>query len=461
MEIIKGKDSYMKNRKRFLILLLASSVFFLTLLLVSGVELYNDSQQYIDMHIHRDPGYCLFLWIFRVIGGENYLLLVGIAQAFLAVWCATDFANYFAEKFSLGKWSTFVIFICTLIPHIITPLFSASRIVLSAGIMSEALALPLFLVFVKELHKAAVGGDKKAMISSFLLSVVISLVRAQLTASILIWAIVLALGALFKKQYKKWLLILLAVIVFFVGKSMIVKTYNYFVQGQFINTTYGKVNTLTNILYASDRSQGEGIENEELRVVFYMLYDLMDEREYNYQYGGDTLVERVDYLESVHDGLKFDVCEAGLKEYIKAQGVEGYLPLDIKADEYAGELIKEIFGGCAGRWISHYFVLGMWGAIRNVAVVHPILGIYALAVGLLAVIITIAFFKNNRESQEAWLMLIALLSIAGISFSTAFTIMCLSRYMVYGFAGFYTAAYLMLLAIIKRYENMKEAKDGI
>ena len=49
---------------------------------------------------------------------------------------------------------------------------------------------------------------------------------------------------------------------------MIVKTYNYFVQGQFINTTYGKVNTLTNILYASDRSQGEGIENEELRVVF-------------------------------------------------------------------------------------------------------------------------------------------------------------------------------------------------
>jgi len=457
LEIIKGKDSYMKNRKRFLILLLASSVFFLTLLFVSGVELYNDSQQYIDMHIHRDPGYCLFLWIFRVLAGDAYLLWVGIAQALLVAWCTAVFTDYFAIQFSLGKWSVFVIFMCALMPHIITPLFSASRIVLSAGIMSEALALPLFLVFVKELHKAAVDGDKKAVIKSFLLSVAISLVRAQLTASILIWAIVLALGVLFKKQYKKLLLILLAVIVFFVGKSMVVKTYNYCVQGQFINTTYGKVNTLTNVLYASDREQGEDIENEELRDVFYMLYDLMDESEYNYQYGGDTLAERVDYLESVHDSLKFDVCEAGLKEYSKTQGVEGYLPLDIKADEYAGELIREIFPGCVGRWMSHYLLLGMWGAIRNVAVVHPILNIYALALGLLAVIMTVIFFKKNRESKEAWLMLIALLSVAGISFSTAFTIMCLSRYMVYGFAGFYTAAYLMLLAIIKRYKrNVKE-----
>ena len=443
----------MKDKKRFWILLLMSNVFFFALLIMSGVELYNDSQQYIDMHIHRDPGYCVFLWLFRMIGGENYLFLVGIAQALLASWCTADFTDYIVEQFSLKKWSTFFVFMCALIPHIITPIFSASRIVLSAGIMSEALCLPLFLVFVKELHKAVVNDEQKAIVISFLLSLVISLVRAQLTASILIWAIVLVVGALFKKKYKKWIVLLLAVVLFFAGKSLIVKTYNYCVQGQFINTTYGKVNTLTNILYASDRNQGEDIEAEELRDVFYMLYDLMEESEYNYKHGGDTLVSRVNYLEDVHDSLKFDVCEAGLKEYIASQGIEGYLARDISADEYAGELIKEIFLGCAGRWISHYLVLGMWGAIRNVAIVHPILSIYALAAGLLAIIMTIVFFKKNRESKEAWLMLIALLSIAGIAFSTAFTIMCLSRYMVYGFAGFYTAAYLMLLTIIKNYKK--------
>ena len=443
----------MKDKKRFLILLLMANVFFFALLIMSGVELYNDSQQYIDMHIHRDPGYCVFLWLFRMIGGDNYLFLVGIVQALLAAWCSADFTDYIVEQFSLKKWSTIVIFMCTLIPHIITPLFSASRIVISAGIMSEALCLPLFLLFVKELHKAVVDDSKCAMVSSLLLSLAISLVRAQLTASILIWAIVLAIGVLFKKQYKKWIIILLATMLFFAGKSLIVKTYNYCVQGQFINTTYGKVNTLTNILYASDREQGEDIEDEELQDVFYMLYDLMEEAGYNYKNGGDTLVSRVDYLESVHDSLKFDVCEAGLKDYIANLGVEGYLSRDIIADEYAGELIKEIFPECAGRWISHYLVLGMWGAIRNVAVVHPILSIYALTAGLLAVIMTFVFFGKNRESKEAWLMLIALLSVAGISFSTAFTIMCLSRYMVYGFAGFYTAAYLMLLKFFNKYKK--------
>lgn len=458
MEIIKVSDSGMKNRKRLLFLLLIAGIFFFGLLLVSGVELYNDSEQYIDMHIHRDPGYCLFLWFFRVVCGENYLLLVGITQALLATWCTANFADYIAEEFALGKVSTLIIFACTLIPHIVTPLFSASRIVLSTGVMSEALCLPLFLLFVKELHKAVVRHDKGAVIVSFVLSLIISLVRAQLTAVILIWAIVLAVQILVEKQYRKWILLLCALVLFFAGKILIVKTYNYCVQGQFINTTYGSVNTLTNILYASDREQGETIEDEELQTVFYMLYDLMDEANYNYKYGGNTIVSRAKYLESVHDALKFEVCEGGLKAYIKALGIKEYLALDIKADEYAGELIKEIFPGCVGRWISHYLILSMWGAIRNVAVVHPILSIYALTAGVVAIIMTVLFFKKDAESKEAWLMLIALLSIAGIAFSTAFTIMCLSRYMVYGFAGFYTAAYLMLLALMKN--DKKRVKEA-
>lgn len=453
MEIIKARDSYMKDRKRFWILLMAAGVFFFTMLAVSGVELYNDSQQYIDMHIHRDPGYCVFLWIMRLLGGENYLILTGIMQALLAAWCTADFTDYITTQFTLGKCSVFVVFMCTLMPHIITPLFSASRIVLSAGIMSEALCLPLFLMFVKELHKAVINEDKRAVLRSFVLCLLISLVRAQLTASILIWAIVLVTKVLFNRQHKKVILLLLAVVLFFCGKPFIVKTYNFCVQGHFIGTTYGKVNTLTNILYASDREQGEDIGDEELQKVFYMLYDLMDEFKYNYKYGGDTPFERADYLESIHDDLKFDVCEDGLKSYIKEQGVKGYLPRDLKADEYAGELIEEIFPGCAGRWMAHYLVLGMWGTIRNVAIVHPILSIYAIAVGVIAIIITFQLFKKNRESREAWLMLIALLSIAGISFSTAFTIMCLSRYMVYGFAGFYTAVYLILLKVFNDYNK--------
>ena len=126
---------------------------------------------------------------------------------------------------------------------------------------------------------------------------------------------------------------------------------------------------------------------------------------------------------------------------------------NIAADDYASQITSEIWGGCFTRWFPTYLLLGIRGAIRNIAVVHPVLSIYALVAGAIAVAMTFLFFKQNRESKEAWLMLIALLSVAGIAFSTAFTIMCLSRYMVYGFAGFYTAAYAMLLVIINNYKK--------
>ena len=100
-------------------------------------------------------------------------------------------------------------------------------------------------------------------------------------------------------------------------------------------------------------------------------------------------------------------------------------------------------------------MLGFRGAIRNVAIVHPILSIYALIMGGAAIVMMFLFFRKDKESKEAWLMLIALLTVAGISFSTALTIMCLSRYMVYGFTGFYSAVYLMFLVWVRYWNKDK------
>lgn len=448
----------MKDKKRFLILLIISGIFFFGLLAIFGVQINNDSEQYITMHIHRDPGYCFFLWIFQSISSEYGLLLAVIVQTVLSMWCTADFVNYIAECFKLKIFSVIVVLGAALMPHIITPLFSASHLVISVGILSEAICLPLFLLFVKELHKACMTGEKRAVYGSLIISLILSLIRAQVTAAVLIWLFVLVLRSIIRKQYKKIVVLLLAVCLCFGARAVITKTYHYAFHGYFMNTTYGPVNILTNVLYSADREQGESIEDDEIRELFYMHYDAMDEREYNYKYAGEGLVDRASYLESVHDGLKFEVCEAGFKEYLLQQGVDDYTLQNLAADEYASKMISEIFGGCFARWFPTYLVLGIRGAIRNVAIVHPVLSIYALLMGSVATGMCVSFIQGDKNSKEAWLMLIALLTIAGISFSTALTIMCLSRYMVYGFAGFYTAAYLMLIASIKKYKkNVKEA----
>ena len=80
MEIVE----LIKNKKKSFCILIGLLIFFLGMLAAYGVGVYNDSDQYITMHIHREPLYPLFLAFFRAFGGEGYLTLVAVAQNILA-----------------------------------------------------------------------------------------------------------------------------------------------------------------------------------------------------------------------------------------------------------------------------------------------------------------------------------------------------------------------------------------
>ena len=50
---------------------LVTVLLFAGLWLFGETGIYNDSNQYIAMHIHREPAYSFFLWMFRSLIGEN------------------------------------------------------------------------------------------------------------------------------------------------------------------------------------------------------------------------------------------------------------------------------------------------------------------------------------------------------------------------------------------------------
>ena len=69
--------------KKFPFSWLLPVLFFAALWLLGTTGIYNDSNQYIAMHIHREPLYSFFLWIFRSLFGETkYLDIVR--------WCIQD-----------------------------------------------------------------------------------------------------------------------------------------------------------------------------------------------------------------------------------------------------------------------------------------------------------------------------------------------------------------------------------
>ena len=61
----------------------------------------------------------------------------------------------------------------------------------------------------------------------------------------------------------------IAAVMVFGLRSLAVHVYNYAVTGYFMGNTYGQVNTLTNVIYACDREDGEVFEEGSLERAFF------------------------------------------------------------------------------------------------------------------------------------------------------------------------------------------------
>ena len=450
-----------KERRRSLFFFIGLLLFFLGMYAVCGIGIYNDSEQYITMHIHREPLYPLFLAFFRAIAGEDAGLTLAVITQNLLTACSIFFlTEYLCRKFSLGVMEELLLVVLEIMPHLVTKFVSAYGIFIESSIMSEALCIPLFQFFVLFTLRMIFDNKTRDIVLSFLTAWLLSMTRGQFMTTILVWMVIYGFLLILHKQYKKLLIPALAVVCAFGLRSLAVHTYNYFVTGYFMGNTYGQVNTLTNVIYACDEEDGGVFEEDSLeRLFFDRFYAQADEMGANYKYGGDTFRERAEYLEEYHDRLKFEVLEAGLSAYFwTVEGTEDYYTQSRLSDEMAGQMLKKLLPVCVGQWLYDYVLLCTYGFIRSIAVVHPLVNriallIYGAAIGLFA-----WQLLHNRKSDAIWVMGVVLLFIAANVCATSITIMCLSRYMIYGFSFFYIALYLLGKEVIRESKFYKDRK---
>ena len=476
-------------------------VFFLGMLAVYGVGVYNDSEQYITMHIHREPLYPLFLALFRVLFGGEYLTVAAAVQNILTAVSVWVLAEYITAHFGLRLWEELLVVLLQLVPHLMTRYVSALHIFLENSVMSEALCIPLFQFFLYFLLRMLFEGRKRDIVLSLNIAFLLSLTRGQMMTTILMWMVLLVLKNILqtctKRAYYENLSLkrdkgvstiagdigdassggvgrcsgvvrvlfpVFVVMIVFGLRSLTVHVYNYTVTGYFMGNTYGQVNTLTNVIYACDREDGQVFEEGSLeREFFERFYEEADALGANYKYGGDTFTERVEHLEESHDALKFQVLEADLSAYYFGLGKVDYYQQSRMSDEMAGRMLKKLLPECFGQWFYDYILLCTYGFIRSVAVVHPVINwiallFYVMAAGLAVWQVktcasgcSVRFSGNvcagddrKHKYDAAVAMGVALLFIAANVCAASMTIMCLSRYMIYGFSFFYTAFFLLV-----------------
>lgn len=435
-------------KKRLSFVSLIPVLFFAALWLFGETGIYNDSHQYIAMHIHREPLYPFFLWIFRtLLGEEHYLEAVRFLQNALSAFSVIWLTECIRREFGLKELMALPICLLQLAPHVITPLFSASALVLTNGIISEALGLPLFYLFTAQVLKMIFEKKSGAAVSALLLSILLSLTRGQMMAAILLWMVAVLAMLVPGRQWKRMIAVLLCTAAAFCCRSVLVKSYNLCFNGHFINNTFGGVGMLANVLYAADRSDGERIEDEKAREFFYLSFDLAWEQQANYSYAPEGFLNRAAHLEQYHDMLKFDLIEEPWRAWHDREGFKDYILENVESDRVAQTITKSIFPAVAGRWLYDYLALSAFGLIRSVAVVHPLLNCFAVVCYVLLIALMGYTFYQNRKSRAVRAAAFALLAVAANVYATSMIIMCLSRYMIYGLPLFYIGGLLLL------YEN--------
>lgn len=433
--------------KKFPFSWLLPVLFFAALWLLGTTGIYNDSNQYIAMHIHREPLYSFFLWIFRSLFGETkYLDIVRFLQNGLAAFSVIWLAESLKKRFDFGQWMEALVCLILLAPHIITPVFSASGLVLSNGVISEALGLPLFYLFTAQCMKMVYTRQRGAALSSLLLSLFLSLVRGQMMFTILLWLVFAGAVVIVekKKMAKRLLICVVCTALAFGTRTLLVKSYNLVFNGYFINNTFGSVGLLANILYAADEEDAERIADQDARVMFELSYRLAKEQGATYQDAPEGFFNRAAHLEKWHDAIKFEMIEEPWRQLHDREGFIDYIPENVESDRIAATIGKSLLPAVLGRWLYDYLALACYGLIRSIAVVHPLLNWYALTAYLAYIVLAALAWRKNHNSNAVWLAAFSLLAVLANVFATSMIIMCLSRYVIYGLPLFYVSGLMLL-----------------
>ena len=433
--------------KKFPFSWLLPVLFFAALWLLGTTGIYNDSNQYIAMHIHREPLYSFFLWIFRSLFGETkYLDIVRFLQNGLAAFSVIWLAESLKKRFGFGQWMEALVCLILLAPHIITPVFSASGLVLSNGVISEALGLPLFYLFTAQCMKMVYTRQRGAALSSLLLSLFLSLVRGQMMFTILLWLVFAGAVVIVekKKLAKRLLICVVCTALAFGTRTLLVKSYNLVFNGYFINNTFGSVGLLANILYAADEEDAERIVDQDARVMFELSYRLAKEQGATYQDAPEGFFNRAAHLEKWHDAIKFEMIEEPWRQLHDREGFIDYIPENVESDRIAATIVKSLLPAVLGRWLYDYLALACYGLIRSIAVVHPLLNWYALTAYLAYIVLAALAWRKNHNSNAVWLAAFSLLVVLANVFATSMIIMCLSRYVIYGLPLFYVSGLMLL-----------------
>lgn len=431
---------FKRERRMILIMLI---VIFGLLLLMGGVKLYPDSESYLKMSPVREPLYSLLINGIIKLSGSYAYAMIGIIQNVLAIVSIYMTVCYIGER-SEKRYLFYLTCLCMIVPHVITPLFASSGLILTNGIISEGITIPLYNFFFLFMLKVVWENRSrnKYLGISLIFGLLLSLTRGQMIVTLIAWFITVSVV----EKRKKKICVYLSLLIFsLVTRSLLINGYNLIVNGRFTGTTYGAVTILSNVIYVSEESDGRGLKDKTEKQLFEDIYEIADENDMLLRDAPKGFSDEIVFFGQMHDNIKEMAIYPTLENYvINNENITEYIDKSVRIDELSSGLTTDLLKMNWKRWGQHYLANILAGFIRTVAYIQPICNILTLVGYLLLIVLGLYCYKKDKYSRAVkFQLLTALLTLGNVS-AVAITIMCLSRYMIYNMAFVYITGILLI-----------------
>lgn len=441
---------------------LISAVFYLLFFVNDGVILTEDANSYIIMETNREPFYCSFLWLLRILFKEDvYLKVAAIIQCLVAALAAASLTVSFQSRFSLSKMATAAVLLLQYSITILNRFVAQRRYSYYNSIETEGLAYSIWIFFFLTIVEILYDKDKKAVIKAILWSIVLISIRKQMLFSlgVLLIAVLIAFWNR-RKWYQSVIIAFISVLICFLGNKLIDCEYNYLTRGVFEEHTGDASFIFGTQIYMANSNMAEVISNDEYRQLFLEIMQEADKKEYHVSYAPDSALAMQEHYSLCYDRIKFDIVNPVIRAYQDEHGIPEE-EREANSSLILSEMVRNLLKPTLPSIVKLFWINVLQGLVVTVSFKkQTFLYFYALIVYLFFIASQIYLVKK-RNMKTLLVSFICLISILGNVVITSATIYCQTRYMLYNTALFYQVGLLILAELIQERHKYEKNENGV
>ncbi len=446
----------------YYLLLIGVGVVFFFLVGEKGPIIEKDSISFLNPSTWLLTNYWLyptFLRMCKIVFGELYFLQVAyVIQSALAIVTSFILAEFFRKEYNLSYISAFFVYALSFLPYG----YSLPENVVSHHILTEALSIPVFTLFIVYVLKMYLYDKKRYIVISFALSLILVLIRFQL----LIMPVILVTILFFKivkniydtksiKTKKKIITLgVVSICVSVVGISYIF--YNILQQNKWSQFTEAVTGRVLCLIDYDDREFFEG----DIKEVF-------DEIYYNIENNGN-LLEQLDVKEKRVGSIAYIINENTkawrpiIDEYLENKydslsSPEGLTKIDIR-----DTMILQLFDEHLFEYVVLILRLMPESLVASIFIqpnaIYELCHVITFLLYILSFVLIVIAKKMGCDKKIVIPMLITLFVLLINALALNIIFYGQQRYVVYTFGMFYISTLILTIGIFRKWKETRNSK---